>query len=148
MTPVFAGWGFKADVSEQAFFSCWQQACEQIEWLDSSKSPLVFSLLNSKLKTSGGMALQRWAKAAFPQVQWLTWDESDIQSIQTASTSARLVKRFGTGSVSEALALRAAAGPNPAYLLLPRIVSSDRSATLAIAAAEQPPYILKTGVLP
>ena len=148
MIPVFAGWGFKADASEQAFFSCWQLTSEQIEWLESSQFSPVFSLLNSKLKTSGGMALQRWAKAAFPQAQWLTWDESDIQNIQTASTSARLVERFGTGSVSEALALRAAAAPNPAYLLLPRIVSSDRSATLAIAAAEQPPYILKTGVLP
>ncbi|MBB6559778.1 cobalt-precorrin 5A hydrolase [Acidovorax soli] len=48
-----------------------------------------------------------------------------------ATQSARLIARYGTGSVAEAAAL-AAAGPQ-AQLLLPRRVAQDGSATLAVA---------------
>ncbi len=50
--------------------------------------------------------------------------------------SARLMERYGTGSVSEAVAL-SAAGPSP-ELLLPRMVADDGSATLAAALRHRP----------
>ena len=62
--------------------------------------------------------------------------EAEIHQVATPHQSRRLLQRFGTGSVCEALALCAAsrlAGPQAIHWALPRIVSADRRATLAVA---------------
>lgn len=53
----------------------------------------------------------------------------------TITRSVRIIERFKTGSVSEALAL-IAAGPN-ARLIGPRAISADHRATAAIAEGER-----------
>lgn len=60
-----------------------------------------------------------------------------VAGVQTPTTSARVLARFGTGSVAEAAAL-VAAGPG-AGLVLPRIVAPDGKATCAIAATPDAP---------
>ena len=157
MTWLYAGWGFRSTASPESFSSCWQQACMLQPQLERWPGVLCFSVLSHKAPTAAGKALRGWAEANFTLPQWFDCTESDIRQTKTISTSSRLLQRFGTGSVSEALALQAALShsahrcspPLPPRLLLPRIVSADRKATLAIAtisAPEQTPPILKTGV--
>lgn len=55
----------------------------------------------------------------------------DVAGIATPTQSPRMIARFGTGSLAEALAL-AAAGPG-ARLIGPRQVSRDGTATIALA---------------
>ena len=128
VTPLCMGWGFKSDAQQHSFASCWEQV---------------------RLDTPAWLALQSWAASCLPQVQWLIGDDAEIAQIATHSRSERVVQRFATGSVSEALALHAAnrqTPPETARLLVPRIVSQDRRATLAIASALQPSSLLETGV--
>lgn len=54
-----------------------------------------------------------------------------VQGVVTPTISERIMERFGTGSVAEAVAL-VAAGPG-ARLLTPRVKSEDGMATAAIA---------------
>lgn len=56
---------------------------------------------------------------------------SGLRSVETATSSARVARLRGTGSVAEAAAL-CGAGPG-ARLLGPRSVSADRMATAALA---------------
>ncbi|SIS59320.1 cobalamin biosynthesis protein [Phaeovulum vinaykumarii] len=63
--------------------------------------------------------------------------EAAIRGIETPTQSPRLLSRFGTGSVAEALAL-AALGPG-ARLLGPRRVSPCGRATAALALHEETP---------
>lgn len=144
MTPLFAGWGFRAAASQSSFADCWAQACEQL-----APGDWTFALLDSKRQTPAWAAFHAWAAAAVPQAAWQAWPESAIAQIATPSVSPRLMGRFATGSVSEALALHAARGhagtPAPQIaLVLRRVVSADRQATLAVAA--RPSQILETGV--
>ncbi|WP_050526610.1 cobalamin biosynthesis protein [Pseudorhodobacter aquimaris] len=60
----------------------------------------------------------------------------DLAAINTPTQSAAAQTSHGTGSVAEAAAL-AAAGPQ-ARLLAPRIISTDRQATCALAMTEDP----------
>lgn len=59
----------------------------------------------------------------------------DMQRAETLTKSQLVMKKRGTGSVAEAVAL-AAAG-NGAELTGPRVVSGDRMATCAIAVGEK-----------
>lgn len=54
-----------------------------------------------------------------------------VSGVATPTASPRIMERFGTGSVAEAVAL-VAAGPG-AELLAPRVISEDGMATAAIA---------------
>ncbi len=63
-------------------------------------------------------------------------DEGLLRGVPTLTQSPRIKERFGTGSLSEALALLASSGP--ARLIGPRLISSDRSAALAIATLLPP----------
>jgi len=130
--PFFAGWGFRAAAQPQSFASCWEQACAQL-----APGDWRFAVLASRLQTPAWEAFQAWSRAAMPQAPCQAWPESAIARIDTPSSSPRLVARFATGSVCEALALHAARaqGNAQARLLLQRIVSADRQATLAVAAA-------------
>jgi len=144
MTPLFAGWGLRAAASQASFADCWAQACEQL-----APGDWTFALLDSKRQTPAWAAFHAWAAGAVPQAALQAWPESAIAQIATPSVSPRLMDRFATGSVSEALALHAArsrAGELAPQitLVLHRVVSADRQATLAVAA--RPSQILETGV--
>ncbi|MEG0053995.1 MAG: cobalamin biosynthesis protein [Comamonas sp.] len=144
MTLLFMGWGFKSDAQQHSFASCWEQAR-----LELQQSAMCFAVLRSRLDTPAWLALQSWTASGLPQVQWLIGGDAEIAQIATYSHSERVVQRFATGSVSEALALYAAnrqIQPETACLLVPRMVSQDRRATLAIATALQPSSLLETGV--
>lgn len=152
MRPLFAGWGFRAAAQPQSFASCWAQACAQL-----APGGWTFAVLDSKLQTPAWEAFEAWAREAAPQAECRAWPESAIAQIATPSSSPRLLARFATGSVCEALALHAARrqGDAHACLLLQRIVSADRQATLAVAtvaaatvAAATLAHSLETGVLP
>lgn len=149
MTTIYLGWGFKSNAGQDSFSSCWRQACQHQPQLKSWQGPVSFSVLHSKARTVAAIALESWADLTFPDLQWSCHAESDIQQIKTPSTSERLLQRFATGSVSEALALLAAHRNADAreapFLLTSRIVSEDRHATLAIVARAQHSHILETG---
>lgn len=141
MTRLFAGWGFRAAAQPASFADCWARACEPGDW--------TFALLESRRQTPAWAAFHAWAAGAAPHAALQAWPESAIARIATASVSPRLMGRFATGSVCEALALHAACSqadtPDAQItLVLRRIVSADRQATLAVAA--WPAQILATGV--
>lgn len=141
MTRLFAGWGFRAAAQPASFADCWARAGEPGDW--------TFALLESRRQTPAWAAFHAWAAGAAPHAALQAWPESAIAQIATASVSPRLMGRFATGSVCEALALHAACSQadTPAVqitLALRRIVSADRQATLAVAA--WPAQILATGV--
>lgn len=165
---LFAGWGFRSDARRQSFSSCWEQACEQLVPSDMAQDVWTFAALGSKSHTSAWRELETWAAAAIPGATRLDCQENDIRHVATQSVSARLLQRFATGSVSEALALHAAnrhagcmadrpavpAGPQSLHvpgrlygrLVLPRIVSADRRATLAVAGLALASHPFETGV--
>ena len=60
-----------------------------------------------------------------------------LNGISTPTRSARILARYGTGSIAEACAL-VAAGP-AARIILPRVVSADGCATAALAQSEESP---------
>ena len=141
MTRLFAGWGFRAAAQPASFADCWARACEPGDW--------TFALIESRRQTPAWAAFHAWAAGAAPHAALQAWPESAIARIATASVSPRLMGRFATGSVCEALALHAACSqahtPDAQItLVLRRIVSADRQATLAVAA--WPAQILATGV--
>ncbi|QEO18706.1 cobalamin biosynthesis protein [Acetobacter vaccinii] len=76
-------------------------------------------------------ALRALAEEMGLPIQALT--AQSLAGIDTFTQSERIVARFGTGSVAEALAL-VAAGPN-ARLLAPRACSADGMAVAAIACS-------------
>lgn len=157
-THWFMGWGFTSDAQPQSFASCWEQVALP------PPPGICCAVLKTRLATPAWQALQRWMAGCWPQAQWLVVDAAEIAHITTPTTSQRVAQRFGTGSVSEALALHAAhtyAVPTHAVdrhaaptrgavaaegLLVPRLISEDRCATLAIAAGglSSPPF--PTGV--
>lgn len=143
---LFAGWGFRSGVRQQSFSSCWEQAREQLVPADMAQGLWTFAVLASKSQTSAW----REFKTAMPEAAFLCCQESDIRHVATWSVSVRLLQRFGTGSVSEALALHAAgehaAGTAHPALILPRIVSADRQATLAVAGLALASQPFETGV--
>ena len=144
MTAWFAGWGFRAAAQPASFADCWAQACAL-----PAPGLCTFALLESRRQTPAWAALHDWAAQAVLHAVFQAWPESALAQIDTPSLSPRLVQRFATGSVSEALALHAArshaGSPAPEItLVLRRVVSADRQATLAIATWPSP--ILSTGV--
>ena len=133
MRPWFAGWGFRAGAQPSSFASCWEQACQQLAQSGIAPGGWTFALLASKSQTPGANALKNWAAAAMPHAVWLSCAEAAIRQVATPSVSERLLQRFATGSVAEALALHAARAHADSRLILRRIVSADRHATLAVA---------------
>ena len=78
---------------------------------------------------AGAAAILALAEELHVSVQGISPD--GLAAMPTFTRSARVLDRFGTGSLAEAAAL-AAAGPG-ARLLGPRAVSADGLATAAIA---------------
>ena len=136
------GWGFRAGARTAAFASCWAQACECLAALAQPLGiPLAMAVLADRLDTPAGQSLRQWAATAVPGAVWRPCPEQALRLLPTAHQSARVQQRFATGSVCEALALHGTghAQPDrpPVALLIPRIVSADRHATLAVAGRIQ-----------
>lgn len=140
---LMCGWGFTSRADVAAFASCWTQA--QLAWPALPRSTVVCAALQAKRDQASAQRLQAWVAEQQPTAHWLWLDEAELQAVRTATQSARIAARFGTGSVSEALALRAARqlGMDAGRLVLRRVVSADRQASLALA--EFFPSTLQTG---
>ncbi|MFG5779839.1 cobalamin biosynthesis protein [Comamonas sp. J-3] len=135
-TRWLVGWGLRAAAERASFASCWAQACSAVAGLGAGPAPITFAVLPSRMQTPAWQALLAWQASAVPQAECLQIAEAEINHAATPHQSSRLLQRFGTGSVCEALAWCAAcrlAGPQAIHWALPRIVSADRRATLAVA---------------
>ena len=144
------GWGWRSVANAASFASCWAQAHRSNERIGAAAAKLTCVVLQSRMSTSAWQDCLTWQSAALPHAQWLQCTEDDIHLSETPSRSERLLERFGTGSVCEALALHAArqlAGVHGTVALaLPRIVSADRCVTLAAALIVPSREFLKSGV--
>lgn len=158
MMRLVAGWGFRSSAAQQSFASCWSQAHQEILAIqtlsaaDLTPWPWAHALLESRAQTPAWAGFAAWAAEQTPGAELLLCEECSLQAITTTTASARVQLRFGCGSVSEALAMNGTEqlmqqwSRAPEYvadalhvspsiqLILSRIVSADRQATLAIAA--------------
>ncbi|PIG09533.1 cobalt-precorrin 5A hydrolase [Comamonas sp. 26] len=151
MMGLVAGWGFQSSAVQQSFASCWSQALQTLSAAELRPGPWAHALLETRAQTPAWAEFAAWAAEQTPDAELLRCKETDIQLVTTPTASARVQQRFGCGSVSEALSLIgvetfmqqglcapeyvADALPVPPNIqfVLPRVVSSDRQATLAIA---------------
>ena len=149
-TRWIVGWGFRAAAERSSFASCWAQACSCVAGLGAEPAPITFAVLPSRMPTPAWRALLAWQAATVPQAECWPVSEAEIHQAATPHQSRRLLQRFGTGSVCEALALHAArrlAGAQATVeLALPRMVSVDRRVTLAAALIVPSQESLKSGV--
>ena len=151
MMRLVAGWGFKSSAVKQSFSSCWLQVHQALSVSQVAHAHWAHALLETRAQTPAWAAFVAWADEQTPSAELLVCKEACIQAVSTQTVSARVQQRFGCGSVSEALSLIGAetlmrqglcapeyvAGALPVppniQFVLPRIVSADRQATLAIA---------------
>lgn len=152
MMRLVAGWGFKSSAVQQSFSSCWLQVHQALSVAQLAHAHQAHALLETRAQTPAWAQFAVWAAEQTPGAELLRCKETDIQPVTTPTASARVQQRFGCGSVSEALAMIGAEQfmqqweCAPEYvadvsdiapsirLILPRMVSADRQATLAIAA--------------
>ena len=139
--PLVAGLGLRATARADHLQALWQQACDwlvqQPDW-PAGLVPTVTTLAVLAHK-AGHPALQAW-RAQLPwATRLLALPPVQLAGQPVPTQSARLLARYGTGSVAEALALAAcgqyAHDAQGVRLLLPRIIAVDGSATLAIACS-------------
>lgn len=117
---IIAGFGFRAAATEDSLRDA--LALTATTEVDAIAAP------TDKAHSD---ALQAFAKAHNLPV--LEIDASAMQAVETQTQSAKVREKRGTGSVAEACALAAL---NNAALTIPRVVSTDRLATCAIAQGE------------
>ena len=130
---LMCGWGFTSRAEPVAFASCWARA--QLAWPALARSEVACAALGRKRDQGSAQRLQDWVASQHPSATWLWLAETELQTVRTATQSPRIAARFGTGSVSEALALRGARqlGVGAGRLVLQRVVATDGQASLAIA---------------
>ena len=151
MMGLVAGWGFQSSAVQQSFSSCWLQVRQALSAAQVAHAHWAHALLETRAQTPAWAEFVAWAGEQTPGAELLVCEETRIQAVSTQTVSARVQQRFGCGSVSEALSLIGAetlmqqglcapeyvAGTLPVLpniqFALPRIVSADRQATLAIA---------------
>lgn len=137
--PLVAGLGLRATARADHLQALWQQACDwlvqQPDW-PAGQVPTVATLAVLAHKADHP-ALQAW-RAQLPwATRLLALPPAQLAGQPVPTQSARLLARYGTGSVAEAAAL-AAAGPHSA-LSVTRLVADDGSATLALAVGQGGP---------
>ena len=120
------GIGLRASATAQGLQALWLQAADRL----ACPSFAAAAVLQTK---AAHPALQRWLERLPFNAALLPMAPAQLPGQPVTTHSARLLARYGTGSVAEAVAL-AAAGPG-ATLILPRLVSQDGCATLAAALA-------------
>ena len=113
-----AGIGCRADVRIESVHALVRSVCSGARPLDGLVTLVERETVLAPVAAALGLRLELVPRAA-------------IIGIATPTRSARLVRRFGTGSIAEALALLAAG--EGARLTLTRVVSRDRGATIAVA---------------
>ncbi|ETA53520.1 cobalamin biosynthesis protein [Ponticoccus alexandrii] len=115
---IIAGFGFRSEVSEEALMEALELAgglrAEKIATAGDKAVATAFVALAERL----GLPV-----VAVPQ------EALEAQAVETQSRAS--LKERGVGSVAEAAALFAAG--EGGRLMAPRVVSSDRSATCALA---------------
>ena len=152
MMRLVAGWGFKSSAVQQSFASCWSQALQTLSAAQLAHAHWAHALLESRAQTQAWAEFAAWAAEQTPGAELLRCKEARLQAVTTPTASVRVQQRFGCSSVSEALAMIGAEHlmqqwvgapesiadashiPPCMQLILPRILSADRQATLAIAA--------------
>ncbi len=117
---IVAGFGFRASATEDSLSDA--LALTAVAHVDAIATPTDKAQSN---------ALQAFAKSHNLPV--LEINASAMQAVETHAQSAKVREKRGTGSVAEACALAAL---NNAKLTIPRVVSTDRLATCAIAQGE------------
>lgn len=130
-----AGFGLRQQASLASLRDALAQALLQAGTEASACGPLT--LLATAQDKADAPCLQ--ALAASLNLPVFAVPPEAMAAVKTLTDSAPVRERCGTGSVAEAAALAAAAsltGPR-AMLLHPRVISSDRLATCAIAGATQ-----------
>ena len=151
MMRLVAGWGFQSSAVQQSFSSCWLQVRQALSAAQVAHAHWAHALLETRAQTPAWAEFTAWAAEQTPDAELLRCKETDIQQVTTQTASTRVKQRFGCGSVSEALSLfgvetlmqKGLYAPEyiadalpvapQTQLVLPRIVSADRHATLAIA---------------
>ncbi|QNP48426.1 cobalamin biosynthesis protein [Diaphorobacter aerolatus] len=140
-----AGWGFRATATRQSFASCWARAMQSLGLHPVQQAQWLFAALDIKRDTVAMAEFNAWRAQAAPCASLVFYAGSEIRGIETPSRSLRLLGRFGTGSVAEALAAYGAGqrsfscAPSEIRWLMPRVVSADGCATLAIATGISEP---------
>ena len=136
--PLVAGLGLRATARADHLQALWQQACDwlvqQPGW-PAGQAPACPTLAVLAHKAAHP-ALQAWRTQLPFATRLVALPPAQLAGQPVPTQSARLLVRYGTGSVAEAAAL-VAAGPG-ARLWRPRWVAADGCATLALACAAQP----------
>ena len=146
-----AGWGFRSGADRSSFASCWEQANQRLDLAQLESARWTFAVLESRVSKPGWQQLLAWKSGSVvPHADCVQIAESDISKTETPTNSERLEQRFGTGSVCEAVAWQAAlqrADQREVQWMLPRIVSADRQATLAVVRIGSLSELQESGVL-
>lgn len=119
-----AGIGFRAEAASSALSEALDHAC-------GGALPDALATLDHKADAPQMRAL---SKATGLPVLPVT--EQAVEGIETPTQSPRILARFGTGSLAEAVAL-VAAGPG-ARLVTARVLSQCGGVTVAIAEGDAP----------
>ena len=119
---IVAGFGFRAAARVESLRDA----------LDRAGAPEVPGLLATAADKAEAAVFRSFTEETGVPVRPVPAAELGRQATATGSAASRAAR--GTGSVAEAAAL-AAAGPG-ARLLGPRVISSDRMATCALARGE------------
>lgn len=117
-----AGFGFKKDVTPASLR-------EALLAAGGAEGLAAVATVSDKADAE---ALQQLARECGVPIMAVAADV--LAAIDTPTQSKLVAEKFGTGSVAEATAL-AAAGPR-ARLIVTRVVSRDRTATVAIAEGD------------
>lgn len=131
---LVCGLGLRACASLASLQALWQRA--QAEISGAASASHTVAVLAGK---EHHPALLAWLETWNQQPLLWALPACSLQGQAVITQSPRLLARYGTGSVAEALALAAcgqyAHDAQGVRLLLPRIIAVDGSATLAIACS-------------
>jgi cobalt-precorrin 5A hydrolase len=128
MSRLVIGLGFREQATAQSIGEVLSRVVAQAAMPDAAK---ILAVVEDKAEHPALLAAVRAVQ--FP-VETVTVDAMRQADVRIATRSERVVRQRGVGSVCEATAL-AAAGAS-ARLVVPRMVSTDRTATAAAALTE------------
>jgi len=128
MSRLVIGLGFREQATAQSIGEVLARAVAQAAMPDTAK---LIAIVEDK---AGHPGLIEAVRASRLPVETVTVDAMQRADARIATRSERVIRQRGVGSVCEATAL-AAAGPS-ARLVVPRMVSADRTATAAAALTE------------
>ncbi|WP_233437223.1 cobalamin biosynthesis protein [Vreelandella alkaliphila] len=119
-----AGFGFRSEATLESLV----QALDQL--IDQYGAVYKYGLIN-RLAAARSMLPLVEELGRLRNIEVIAVADAELSTVTTLTHSNQSMQARGTGSVAEAVAL-IAAGPN-ARLMGPRIISTDRKATAALA---------------